>query len=67
MLAGQIEVVVALPFERIGRLGQRLLILHLDYGDRIDAKLGVLTQHVEVIDRVAEVIGISVELSARVR
>ena len=66
MLARKIEAVVALPFQRIGRRGQRLLVLHFDDRQRFEAQLGVLAQDVEVIDRVAEMIGIGIELGARV-
>ena len=66
LLGGEIVAIVAVPFEGIGllrRFGERG---HLHHGLRLDAQLRMLPKHVEMIDRIAGVIGVGVELGARI-
>ena len=66
MIVAEIEVVVAAPFQGIElfRPGRHLADLHRGLG--LDAQFFMLAQQIEVIDRVAQVIGIGIELGARI-
>ena len=64
MLRPQIEAVIALPLQRIGNRRQRGNMADLDHRLRFDAQLGMLAQHVEMIDGIAEMIRIRIKLCA---
>ena len=67
MIVAQIVGVVAAPFQRIGCVGQRRHAATISTTAWASMrKLLMLAQHVEVIDRVAEMIGIGIELGARI-
>ena len=64
MIVAEIEGVVPAPFQRVEMFGQRAHLADFHHRLRFDAQLFMLAQHVEVIDRVAQVIGIGIELGA---
>ncbi len=66
LVVGEVEGVVAAPFEGVGGARERRDRRDLDRGGRLDAKLVVIAQHVEVIDRVAEIVRIRIKLGARI-
>ena len=66
LIGGEVERVVAAPFQVIDALGRLETVGHLDDRLHLDAQLAVLAQHIEVIDRVAQVVAIGIELGARI-
>ena len=64
MICRQIISVKPLPFELIGRLRRRPHIRQFDNRLRFDTKLFMSAQHVEMINRVAQVIRIRIKLGA---
>src|ERR1700688_363290 len=65
MLGTEIEVVVALPFQRVRRSRKEGARRDLDHRLRVDPQLGVFSQHVEMIDRVSVMICVCIKLRSR--